>query len=824
MNYHITDIASAINASWLQAGIDGHVSHLLIDSRKLVFPGGTLFFAIRSANRDGHQFIDHLYHQGVRHFVVSTPVDPVRWPGANLLLVDDTLSALQLLAARHRSQFSIPVIGITGSNGKTIVKEWLNQLLEPDQLIVRSPRSYNSQIGVPLSVWLIQPAHQLGIFEAGISRAGEMDALEKIIYPTIGVFTNLGMAHSEGFSSMEEKLEEKWKLFRHAEAVIYKKGNTLVDNWLREANHSRGSLFSWGSEESADMHVYEIFKADSYTVARIRCGTAEFQLSIPFSDEASIDNALTCCAIMLYLDVPVQRIMERIPQLHGMAMRLELKEGINHCSVINDSYSADLSSLVVALDFLSQQKQHINKTVILSDIPETGLTSVQLYENVSRLLQRYGVNRLLAIGPVISDHADLFRAAMIQVQTFISTESFLQHFDELHFHEETILVKGARRFAFEAITAQLEMQVHQTVLEINLNAMLNNLRQYQQQLRPGTKLMAMVKAFSYGSGSFEIANLLQFHGVDYLAVAYTDEGVALRKAGIHLPVMVMNAASSGFSSLVEYGLEPVLYSLPLFRKFESFIRQEGIQYYPVHLEMETGMHRLGFESSDFQELLVLLKGNSFRIQSVFSHLAASEDPRHDSFTHDQAELFVHYCSQIEETIAYPFIRHIENTAAILRHPQWQFDMVRLGIGLYGIDSSALHRLALDEVSTLRTTIAQIKKLSPGETVGYGRRGIVTDEALIATVRIGYADGYPRVLGNGTGRMLVKGSLAPVIGSVCMDMTMIDITGIDGVKEGDEVIVFGHGLSVSTLAGWAGTIPYEMLTGISQRVKRIYYQD
>ncbi|GAO41664.1 bifunctional UDP-N-acetylmuramoyl-tripeptide:D-alanyl-D-alanine ligase/alanine racemase [Flavihumibacter petaseus] len=816
MNYTIADIATLTGASWLQQGDPVTINHLLTDSRKLLFADSSIFFAIRTSSRDGHQFINRLYAQGVRSFVISQSMDPTLLPGANLLLVDDTLEALQQLASRHRMRFSIPVIGITGSNGKTIVKEWLNQLLENDFRIVRSPRSYNSQLGVPLSVCLMDPVHELAIFEAGISRPGEMNRLAAIIQPTIGIFTNLGLAHSEGFRSQQEKLEEKWKLFDSCSTIIYHKDGGIIDKWVATLRDNGPEIFSWGTTEECAMQVLPDF--------RIRYRNTEFQLRMPFTDEASIENTLHCVACLLYLGIPETLIPERIVQLKPVSMRLELKEGIHHCSVINDSYSADISSLTIALDFLSQQQQHLRKTVILSDIPETGLSAARLYEKVASLLHRHGIQRLLAIGPVISEHLHYFEEKGIHTRKFISTDAFVNRFDEIPFQEETILVKGARRFGFETITALLEMQEHQTVLEINLNALLNNLRQYQQLLSPGIRLMAMVKAFSYGTGSFEIANLLQFHGVDYLAVAYTDEGVALRRAGIHLPIMVMNAAPSGFAALLEHNLEPVLYSLPLFRQFGQYIRQEGLNSYPVHLEMETGMNRLGFATGDLPELTRLLPVSGFKVQSVFSHLAASEDPAHDDFSRHQVRLFEQACLSIATVVHYPFLRHIENTAAIQRKPGWQFDMVRLGIGLYGIDSAGTGDLHLMEVATLKTTIAQIKTLGPEDTVGYGRRGRIDRPSRIATVRIGYADGYPRSLGNGRGRMLVAGKEAPVIGSICMDMTMLDITGIGNVNEGDEVIVFGGELTVSRVAEWAATIAYEMLTGISQRVKRIYYQD
>ncbi len=827
MTHTIHDIARLLSAVFLQKGENWPVRHLLTDSRKLLFPESSLFFALKTERRNGHRYIPRLYGQGLRNFVVSEDEDAALLPGANLLRVDDSLLALQLLAAQHRQQFEYPVIGITGSNGKTIVKEWLYQLLENDLHIVRSPRSYNSQIGVPLSVWQMDSVHELGIFEAGISQPGEMQRLADIIRPTIGIFTNLGSAHSEGFDSLQQKLEEKWKLFAGARCIIYRKDNGLIDQWVGRQQENgchdddrqeddRRIYFSWGKDPSCTMQVDETLN--------IQYGDIRFRLALPFSDEASVENALHCTACLLYLGYPADKIREQVMQLRRVAMRLELKDGIRHCSVINDSYSADLSSLAIALDFLSQQQQHLRKTVILSDIPETGLSAPQLYGQVADLLHRHGLRRVLAIGPLITAHQALFEERGLEYRGFTGTGEFISQFDEIPFQDETILVKGARRFGFEAISALLEMQEHQTVLEINLNALLHNLRQYQQLLEPGTKLMAMVKAFSYGTGSFEIANLLQFHGVDYLAVAYTDEGVALRRAGIHLPILVMNAAPSGFAALVEHNLEPVIYSLPLYKELSGFLHREGLQQFPVHLEMETGMHRLGFSGGDLDELLLLLQQPLLKVQSVFSHLAASEDPGQDAFTEKQVELFMQYCERIAAVLPYSFIRHIENTAAISRKPRWQFEMVRLGIGLYGVNSALTDQQVLQEVATLKTTVAQIKELGPEDTVGYGRRGVLHRPSHIATVRIGYADGYHRALGNGKGQMLVAGKAAPVVGSICMDMTMIDITGIPGVKEGDEVIVFGAGWPVAQVAASAGTIPYEMLTGVSQRVKRIYYQD
>ncbi|KYP16649.1 bifunctional UDP-N-acetylmuramoyl-tripeptide:D-alanyl-D-alanine ligase/alanine racemase [Flavihumibacter sp. CACIAM 22H1] len=823
--YRIAEIASIVHARWLQKAENSSIQHLLNDSRKLLFPESTVFFALVSGSRNGHQFIPALYQQGVRNFLVSEEQDPAVYPGANLLWVPDTVQALQVLAEHHRTRFSIPVLAITGSNGKTTVKEWLNQLLEPDFSIIRSPRSYNSQIGVPLSVWLMNEGHQLAIFEAGISRRGEMKKLQQILQPSIGIFTNLGLAHSEGFESMEEKLAEKWQLFQACPLIITHFQEDWINDYIETHLQPGQQLLRWGQEAAAELKILSLEKKEEATQVQLLYNEKEFRLDIPFSNEAAVENALTAALVMLALDIAIPVIQQRMAMLHAISMRLELKEGINQCSVINDSYSADISSLVIALDFLAQQQQHAKKTVLLSDIPETGWAATQLYERVAALLHHHGVSRLIGVGTAIAAHKELFQAYGIpELQFFEASELLLQHWDELSFREETILVKGARRFQFERISAQLEKQVHQTVMEINLNAMLQNLKWYQQRLHTGTRLMAMVKAFSYGSGSYEIANLLQFHGVDYLAVAYTDEGVALRKAGIHLPIMVMNVAPPGFETLVEHNLEPVLFSVRLFRAFDAFIRQEGIPQYPVHLEVETGMNRLGFSLSELPFLLEHLPSTACKVQSVFSHLAASEDPAFDAFTRQQVERFEVFTNGLKQVITYPFLRHIENTSGIFRHPQWQFDMVRLGIGLYGFDAAMGETNQLEEVSTLVTTIAQIKELEAGESVGYGRRGKILRPTTIATIRLGYADGYPRSLGNGAGWVLLKGSLVPTIGSVCMDMTMIDISGVPGVREGDPVTVFGKGLPVAKLAEWAGTIPYEILTGISQRVKRIYYQE
>jgi Alr-MurF fusion protein len=825
--YTIAEIEKIINGHFLSnKNAAAVIEHLLIDSRKLLFPSTTLFFAIAGPRRQGNAFVKDLYDKGVRNFIVDDAFVflPQDYKEANIIVAQNVLTALQQLVAHHRSQFNYPVIGITGSNGKTIVKEWLHQLLHSDYNIVRSPKSYNSQIGVPLSVWQMNAANNLAIFEAGISMPGEMERLQKMIQPTIGIFTNIGEAHSEGFNTTADKVNEKINLFIQTSVIIYCKDENIVNEAMGKLQQKNSStLISWGKNEGAVLKLVTVQLQPFNTVIKAVYKERKISISIPFTNDAAIKNAVTCWCVLLHLQIADELISERMLQLKPVEMRLELKEGINSCSVINDSYSADITSLSIALDFLQQQQQHTKRTVILSDILQSGKNNTALYEEVAGILQQKNINRLIGIGTEITKHSNYF-TGIKETVFYNSTAEFKQQFPSLHFYNETILLKGARVFEFEQISHLLEQKSHQTVLEINLNAITNNLKAYQQQLQPGVKLMAMVKAFSYGSGSFEIANLLQFHKVDYLAVAYADEGVELRKAGIALPIMVMNAEESTFDLLVQHNLEPELFSFGMLSEFENYLQQNGVNNFPVHIKLDTGMRRLGFEAADIDALCKrLLNNNAFKIQSVFSHLAASDSTVHDDFTQLQAAAFNTACTKITTVLNYTFIKHIANTSAIHRHKNLQLDMVRLGIGLYGVDSNEIMQQQLKNVSTLKTTISQIKKVKAGESVGYSRKGIAEKDSVIATVRIGYADGYPRRLSNGIGNMLVNGILAPVIGNVCMDMTMLDITCIDA-NEGDDVIVFGEKLSVSELAKWSSTIPYEILTGISQRVKRVYYEE
>lgn len=813
------------------------VQYLLTDSRKLLFPDTTLFFAITGPRRDGHAFIEELYDRGLRSFVVQDSFDAVaKYPDASFLLVKDVLKALQQLAAFHRSQFHIPVIGITGSNGKTIVKEWLYQLLNTNQQIVRSPRSYNSQIGVPLSVWQLQPMHTLAIFEAGISEKGEMDALQQIIQPNIGIWTNLGAAHNEGFTSEREKALEKAKLFKTVDLLIFCRDGIAPHCFPGTSDSalfkSDIRFFSWSRTDISDLQVINEESTDRETMITALYQQEKIYITIPFTDRISIDNAITCWALMLAQGYQLSMIQQRMLLLQPVDMRMQLKKAVNNCYLLNDSYSNDIASLELALDFLLQQAGNNKTTVILSDILQSGIPDENLYQIILEKLSRRGINKCIGVGPAIAGYfngllnsMDHGKSDIPMISCYTSTAEFLERVSLNQFKDEYILLKGARIFSFERISQWLEQKVHQTVMEVNLTAMIHNLKAYQQFLEPTTKLMAMVKAFSYGSGSAEVARVLQFHKIDYLAVAYADEGVELRKAGISLPIMVMNVDEAGFDAMIQYDLEPEIYSFNIYRSFHLFLESQGIQQYPVHIKFNTGMNRLGFEVKEANDLAVELKQKgTMVVKSVLSHLAGSENPSLDTFTQQQVQAFTEACEILSGHLNYSFIRHIANSAGIFRHPGYQFDMVRLGIGLYGVDSAETHQLSLQTVATLKSTIAQIRTVAAGETVGYNRNGVVQQESKIATIRIGYADGYSRRFGNGIGQVLVRGQRAPVIGNVCMDMTMIDVTHISGVMEGDEVEIFGKQLSIQELAKSSGTIPYEIMTSVSQRVKRVYVEE
>ncbi len=826
MSYTITQIVSIIGASTKDLQSVASIDQLAYDSRKIIFPERTLFFALKTKTNDGHHFLQDAYAKGVRHFVVSETIDSSKFANAIFLQVENTMLALQALAAHHRKQFSIPVIGITGSNGKTIVKEWLYQLLHEDFNVVRSPKSYNSQLGVALSVWQMNITNNLAIFEAGISLPGEMESLAKIICPTIGIFTNIGEAHSENFSSMDEKIKAKLPLFNAYETLVFSKDQAKVSDAifaLRKSLPKPFQVFSWGHAADNDLQILKTEKTNAKTNVHGLYAGKNIYISFPYVDDASIENILHCWAVLLHLQIDQQLIADRMQSLQPVEMRLQLKHGMNGCTLINDSYSNDLNSLTIALDFLNQQQQLPNKTIVLSDMLQTGIDEKELYGRISILLQQKNIHRFIGIGHGIIENQNAF-ANIAKTEFYATVAAFKESFSNNHFRNEAILIKGARSFHLEQIENLLEQQVHQTVLEINLSHLAHNLKQYQQTVQPGTKLMAMVKAFSYGAGSAEIANVLQFNKVDYLAVAYADEGVSLRKAGIALPIMVMSPDVYSFQTMVEHHLEPELYSFEILEAFIHYLAQQAIPQFPVHIKLDTGMHRLGFAMDEVGKLCLLLQTNrQLIVQAVFSHLVGSDNPSLDDFTKKQGETFLLACQQIEKATGHSFIKHIANSAAIVRHPQLQMDMVRLGIGLYGVENVPHPKLQLLPVGVLKSTIAQIKHAPKGETVGYDRKAVMQQDAVIATIRIGYADGLPRSLSGGKGFAFINGLRAPFVGNVCMDMTMIDITNIDNVQVGDVVEIFGDNILVQEVAAQAGTIAYEILTGISQRVRRVYYE-
>ena len=801
---------------------DREIGWLLTDSRSLTFPSESLFFALVSNRNNAHQYVYELYNQGVRSFVISE-VRPEyeQMPDAFFLLVDDALRALQQLAAFCRRQYPVPVIGVTGSNGKTIVKEWLFQLLHDEYKIVRSPRSYNSQIGVPLSVWQMKQDTQLGIFEAGISLPGEMKFLEPVIQPTIGIFTNIGDAHQENFISTEQKIEEKIMLFRETEVLIYHADDPLVDAVIRNAG-LKATLLSWGQSENNILQLKGVRKEHSYTSLDVSDQKVKYTFCLPFTDDASIENGMHCIALMHHLKYNWEDINSRLACLENVAMRLEVKEGINSCLIINDSYNSDINSLNIALDFLSQQAatKNLSKTIVLSDILQSGLPPDELYRKLAVLIQARQINKIIGIGEEISRQANAFRG--MTHYFYLSTEDFLRSAQSDDFHQEAVLLKGSRKFQFELISQKLELIAHETTLEVNLNSLVDNLNYFRAKLRPVTKVMCMVKAFAYGSGSVEIAKILQHHRVDYLAVAVADEGAELRNAGIRIPIVVMNPEKSAFPVLFANNLEPEIYSFKLLKDFIDAAGKLALTDYPVHIKIDSGMHRLGFDPSEIEQLIKVLQNqNQLKVRSVFSHLAGADDPRLDDFTHRQIRTFSECADKISNAFPHQILKHILNSAGTERFAEYQFDMIRLGIGHYGISASP--EVTLKQVSSLKTIVLQIKEVKAGETVGYNRNGVVDQNKMIAILPIGYADGFDRKLGNGVGEVFIRGKRARVIGNVSMDLITVDVSGIEA-QEGDVVEIFGDNILISEIAEKLNTIPYEILTGISRRVKRVYFQE
>ncbi|HIY88121.1 MAG TPA: bifunctional UDP-N-acetylmuramoyl-tripeptide:D-alanyl-D-alanine ligase/alanine racemase [Candidatus Bacteroides pullicola] len=825
MSYSIEQIAEIIGARRV-GNVPAAIDWLLTDSRSLSFPEDTLFFALATKRNDGARYIPELYARGVRNFVLTE--DAFRQleapqADANYLLVSQPLKALQKLAEHHRSRFQIPVIGITGSNGKTVVKEWLHQLLSPDRVTVRSPRSYNSQIGVPLSVWRMDERDELAILEAGISQPGEMKALEAIIKPTIGILTNIGGAHQENFFSLQDKCQEKLDLFKGCDVLIYNGDDEFISGCVAKSLLPAREI-AWSRRDmERPLYISKIEKHEDHTDIHYRYLEMDHAYTLPFIDDASIENSLHCLAACLYLMVPTAHIAERMAHLEPVAMRLEVKEGKDGCLLINDSYSADLASLDIALDFLYRRSlsDNLKRTLILSDLLETGQNGPLLYREVAQLLESRHVERIIGVGKELSAYADHFGMEKV---FFPDTEALCAALraGKLRLSREIVLIKGARRFGFDALAELLEKKVHETILEVNLGALVENLNYYRSLLRPGVKMTCMVKASAYGAGSHEVAKTLQEHRVDYLAVAVADEGVELRKAGITTNILIMNPEMTAFKTMFDNHLEPEVYSFHLLDALVREAEKSGITNYPIHIKIDTGMHRLGFLPDEMPRLIERLKAqDAVIVRSVFSHMVGSDSDWFDSFTRRQIALFEAAYGQLQAAFSHKILRHICNSAGIERFPDAQFDMVRLGIGLYGINP--ITNAVMHNVSSLYTTILQIHDVPAEDTVGYSRKGILSRPSRIAALPIGYADGLNRHLGNGRAYCLVNGQRAPYVGNICMDVCMIDVTDID-CKEGDRVEIFGDHLPVTVLSDALDTIPYEVLTSVSTRVKRVYYQD
>ncbi|MCW2118188.1 bifunctional UDP-N-acetylmuramoyl-tripeptide:D-alanyl-D-alanine ligase/alanine racemase [Flavobacterium sp. 7A] len=814
MSILLKNIISVFSASCTTDINDVMIDHVSIDSRSSHNGANTLFFSLIGPNNDGHLYIKDLIAGGVRNFVVTYIPDGLE-NKAHFLVVDNTLVALQKFAIYYRGLFHFPVIGITGSNGKTIVKEWLNFLLSPDFNIIRSPKSFNSQVGVPLSVIGINEMHNLGIFEVGISTVAEMEKLEPIVKPTIGVLTNIGTSHDVGFENTHQKISEKLKLFKSAAVLIYKK-DQKVDALLSK----NIKTFSWSfDDDTAAVFISKTIILNQKTTISYRYNGKYFDIEIPFEDMASVENAISCLMVLLYMNYDAAIIETRMAMLYPVEMRLEVKNGINNCNLIDDSYSSDFQSLKIALDFLESQNKFQKKTLILSDIFQSGLTEEALYSQVAKLVVANHIQRVIGIGTTISAFKDRF----VNCITYTDTADFLADFSNLDFSNETILVKGARSFEFEEVVAVLEQKKHETVLEINLNALSDNLNFFKAKLKPKVKIMVMVKAFGYGNGGLEIASLLEHHQVDYLGVAFADEGISLKNDGIRLPIMVLNPESTSFSSIIQYQLEPEIYSLRGLKNFLKIAESKKIKNFPIHIKIDTGMHRLGFERKDIPELIQILKvSHTVQVKSILSHMATSDDKKQYEFAKGQIRLFDELSSQITSELQINPIRHILNTSGISNFPEAQFNMVRLGIGIYGVSNDPQEQKFLENVGTLKSLISQIRTIPAGDSVGYGRRFMAEKETKIATIPIGYADGISRGWGNGVGYVTIKQHKAKIIGSVCMDMLMVDVSEI-ACNEGDDVIIFGESPTVVEIAEALNTIPYEILTSISQRVKRVFYR-
>ena len=782
----------------------------VLDSR-LARPGDTqVFIALRGPRFDGHDFLAEAHARGIRQFVLSGPV-PAALTDSTVWQVKDPLRTLQDWAAWHRARFAIPVVAVTGSNGKTIVKEWAAQLIGGDVRLHRSPKSYNSQVGVALSLLGLDDTHEAAIIEAGISRRGEAARLNQLIRPTLGVLTSLGAAHDEGFADRREKLTEKLRILRGADTLLLRTANGEDQAATEVLLHSH---------QLHHLHIDPTGPPGAvHGELRTPRGSVPFAFPLPHPDAASRSNAALAYHIARHLGIAAPTLRQRTARLRPVAMRLEVRRARHRSWLLDDSYSADLDSLRIALAFFRRQNTAPTTTLILSDFLESGRSAESLYATLAGLLGPPYPARLIGIGSAIVRLREQLPAAVVQ-HYFPDTDTALADFDWDELVNTGILLKGARAFRFERIAARLRARQHRTELRIDLDALRNNLHRFRQRLAPATRTLVMVKAAAYGGGGLEVARLLAAERVDYLGVAYTDEGVALRRGGIELPMLVLNPAPESYADLLTYRLEPELYQLSALHELGAFVRARGARC-SVHLKIDTGMRRLGFAPAELPGVAAALAVYpELRVATVFTHLAGSEAPKHAAFTRQQLAAFDTAYADLCATLGYRPARHALNTAGILRFPAHRYEMVRLGVGLYGIDPTG-GDIELTPVFELRATVSQVRTVAAGESVGYDRRGAADRARRIATVSVGYADGLPRRAGNGAYALRVRGLPAPLVGNVCMDMCMIDVTDVPSVRAGDPVTVFGPTAPVEALAQATGTIAYEILTGIGPRVPRVY---
>jgi len=824
MEYSVKEVISAIKESETRI-VEGeaYISWLSTDSRNLPDAREALFFALDGTLHNGHNFIEDAHSKGVINFVVNQHYRIPDNIHANFFIVPDTLVALQQIAAYHRKRFdNIDIVAITGSNGKTTIKEWLAQMMDYKK-VVKSPKSYNSQTGVAFSVWQIENDHQLGIFEAGISKPGEMELLERMIKPTVGILTNIGDAHAAGFNDDQHKLDEKIKLFSDAEVIIYNSDSEIIQNTI-PLRYPEKKLISWGfSGLSNYIRITELITQNNFAEVHFLHGGTEKVMYLPFSDQASVQNVMHCVTYMLWSGVDVEFIQKKVNQLHNLPMRLELKSGIGGSILINDTYNADIQSLKVALEFLSQQAGNLPKVLIISEFDQIGIDDQEFLGVLVDLLQKESIEHIYFVGHIRDENASFFDM-VVTCSFYKTTDDLLKQIKKLDLEGKAILIKGARRFALDRVVDALSDLGHSVVMETDFHALDHNLRFFSSRISDHTGIIAVIKASAYGSGSHELGKFLEFKKVNYLAVAFVDEGISLRKSGITLPIMILNPEVHLTDDFIEWNLEPEIYSISFLKSVIESLPENNNSPLKIHLKLDTGMRRLGIGEHETGSLIHVLKNQSrIEVATIFTHLTSSEDESHDDWTHEQISKFERMYDQISHILGYKPARHVLNTAGILRFPQYHFELVRLGLGLYGIDVTGKFAGILEKVHTLKAKVIQIKEVEKEQSVGYSRKGVMSERGEIAIVNIGYADGLLRGSGNGKYSVMINHKLYSIIGNVCMDLTIIELGHQSGVKIGDDVIIFGKQQPIEELARINQTIPYEILCRISPRVKRLYFK-